>query len=482
MAAMACLLAVAAPSASSAAMPMMRALDRIAAAPGGCLSTLRSGHSDVELVGKMSLIHLHADMCSDVWGYVSPSQKEYMILGCQGRGGVVKFLRVAEDGTLAPVAEYGGAQSSWYDIRTYGHYAFVVTEAPREIPVWVFDLSAIDDGRVTPITPPDFERTTPRNTHNVAIDVANGFLYRCVGAGDALGAYIYEIRDQDFGSYTWPLRAQILGECHDIHVETIRARQVAFVSAGSLGAVLIYDVTDKDAITLLRTLEYPHASYTHQLSIDDSQRYLYLNDEMYIDNVNVLRSTVIIFDISDLATARYIRSYDNGEIATTHNMFALGDRLFQANYDSGLRVYDITDRENITEVSHYDTQERRYPGWSGGLWGVYPYLPSGYILGSDITCGAHVFSYAPRAPTPGPSPPLYYTCRYSDTELTSIQDPEQPMTFRDVLVYTYAYLGYVNDTVVTSRMHQCLDYDRSGEITFSEISRTFYVYLGYVSL
>ena len=98
--------------------------------------------------------------------------------------------------------------------------------------------------------------------------------------------------------------------------------------------------------------------------------------------------------------------------------------MFQANYVSGVRVYNISDRVNVGEIMHYDTYQG--PVYDGvgfhGMWGVYPYYqdPS-IVVGSDLSCGiyswklSNVFPPMPSPPTnppslPPPSPPASLTC------------------------------------------------------------------------
>ena len=54
-----------------------------------------------------------------------------------------------------------------------------------------------------------------------------------------------------------------------------------------------------------------------------------------------------------------------------------------------MTIHDLTYPYNIIKVASYDT----YPGQTigfDGCWGVYPFLPSGTILASDITKGLFV--------------------------------------------------------------------------------------------
>ena len=72
----------------------------------------------------------------------------------------------------------------------------------------------------------------------------------------------------------------------------------------------------------------------------------------------------------------------------------LGSRVFEANYESGLRVLefgDLAERE-ISEVAFFDTFPQSDDIAFAGAWSVYPYLPSGTVIVSDIDNGLFVLS------------------------------------------------------------------------------------------
>jgi hypothetical protein len=71
-----------------------------------------------------------------------------------------------------------------------------------------------------------------------------------------------------------------------------------------------------------------------------------------------------------------------------HNPFFLGNGLFLSYYHDGIQVYDLTDPLNPIRIAYYDTypQNTTYSSYYGA-WGVYPYLPSGTIVASDINHG-----------------------------------------------------------------------------------------------
>jgi choice-of-anchor B domain-containing protein len=78
------------------------------------------------------------------------------------------------------------------------------------------------------------------------------------------------------------------------------------------------------------------------------------------------------------------------ESAIDHNLYVLGDLMYQSNYRSGLRILDISDRENPREVGFFKT----FPGAAGvgfdGSWSNYPFFESGIIVVSSIGEGLFV--------------------------------------------------------------------------------------------
>lgn len=55
-----------------------------------------------------------------------------------------------------------------------------------------------------------------------------------------------------------------------------------------------------------------------------------------------------------------------------------------------MQVFDIRDRENPKRIMHYPTSTIPNGGSYEGAWGVYPFLPSGNILVSDMQEGLFV--------------------------------------------------------------------------------------------
>jgi len=59
-------------------------------------------------------------------------------------------------------------------------------------------------------------------------------------------------------------------------------------------------------------------------------------------------------------------------------------------YYDGLQVYDISDREHPSRILQYPTSQEENNKEYRGAWGVYPFLPSGNVLVSDMQEGLFV--------------------------------------------------------------------------------------------
>ena len=325
---------------------------------------------------------------NDIWGYVAPSGREYAIIGTSSS---TVFVEVTDPGNAQVVSVHPGQNSLWRDIKTYRDYAYSVTEGGGGIQV--FDLGQIDSGTVT-LANTIFDGGTGQ-THNVAIDEISGFLYRTGGGGQ--GLRIYDLADPANPDY---LRSWFQRYVHDAQIVTYTdgpyaGRQIAFICGGLNNGfgdtrLSVLDVTNKFDIVTLSSTAYPDRAYAHQGWLDPGRRFYYLGDEL--DEDGSLDTTTHIIDISELDRARYIRSFTNGNNAIGHNLFTVDDLIYAANYTSGLRVWDASDPYDPVEIGFFDTWPNNDNDSFNGLWGVYPYLPSGNVIGSDLERGLFVWS------------------------------------------------------------------------------------------
>ncbi len=325
---------------------------------------------------------------NDCWGYVSPSGREYALVGTSDG---TAFVDVTQPGAPVVVSIQSGPFSSWRDVKVYGAHAYSVSEGGGGIQV--FDLTQIDLGIVSLVNTITSGGSTTA-THNVAINEDSGFLYRC--GGSFHGLRIYSLAD--------PVNPTFVAEwndryCHDAQVVTYSSgpyagKEIAFVCSGSgslsLGTgVEILDVTDKSNIQMLAQMSYSTIGYSHQAWLSDDKQLMYLNDES--DGPSVPSTTVVI-DVSDLSNPFEVSAFTNGLDSVTHNNYIRGDEFFASNYTSGLRVFDLSvSTSNPPEVAFFDTYTESDAATFNSLWSNYPLLPSGVVIGSDKEKGLFVW-------------------------------------------------------------------------------------------
>lgn len=110
----------------------------------------------------------------------------------------------------------------------------------------------------------------------------------------------------------------------------------------------IYDVTNKNATSIISRTTYTGASYTHQGWVldRDNQEFLVLDDELdEADGSGPAKDgfpVTFIFDIRTLTKPVLSGYYKSGQKSIDHNQYIAGGKAYQSNYAAGLRVLDIS--------------------------------------------------------------------------------------------------------------------------------------------
>lgn len=330
---------------------------------------------------------------NDCWGYVSPSGREYAIM-CVSNGTAV--FDVTNPAAPVKIGFIPGAQSLWRDAKVFGNRAYVVTEGG--VGIQTINLSQVDSGVIS------LESTVTAGsgglaTHNVAINEQSGYLYRCGGGSSGLRFYNLNVT---------PGSPQYVGEwaayyVHDAQIVSYTSgpyagKEIAFCCAGLNGGnvetgLYVVDVTNKSAPVLLSRILYPNARYSHQGWLTEDRKYFLLGDELD-EGASQPFTTTYVIDVQNLTSLAYLGQFGNSTAAITHNCYTHNGKMFQANYRSGMRVFDVSNAgvpSSVTEVAYFDT----YPGSDSaqfnGLWSCYPYFPSGTVIGSDLERGLFVW-------------------------------------------------------------------------------------------
>lgn len=329
--------------------------------------------------------HTWANTC---WGYVSPSGREYALIGLSDGTG---FVDITAPGNASIVGVVAGPNSVWRDFKVYGHHAYAVSEGGGGIQV--ISMEQIDQGIVTLVNTVTTGGTA--RTHTVNIDEDSGFLYRC--GGQSNGLRIYDLAN--------PVTPVLVGSWSDRYVHEAQVvtyfdgpyagRQIAFCCGGLNGGwtqtgLTILDVTNKSNIIELAHLQYSTGEYSHQGWLSPDRRYFFLGDELDEQNRGFTTRTRII-NVEDLSNPFEVGWFTNGNTAVDHNLYTKDHLIFAANYRSGLRVFDASDPEAPVEIAYFDTYPADDAPQFNGLWSNYPYFPSGTVIGSDRERGLFVW-------------------------------------------------------------------------------------------
>jgi choice-of-anchor B domain-containing protein len=329
-------------------------------------------------------------MGNDCWGYVSPSGREYAIMGLEGGFGFVEITNPTNPQILATIP---GPSSMWRDVKVVGHYAYGVSEGGSGIQV--MNLANIDNGQVTLVR--NWTSGGYTTTHNIVANEDAGTLW-IVGANIGNGGLVHiSLANPALPAFNGGWTEMYV---HDAQVVTwdrgaLAGRQLAFCAGGfdtglTETGLRIVDVTNPNNPQVLSTVFYPNAAYAHQVWLSEDRRFLYLNDELDEPNGLNATTTTRIFNVEDPANAFYVGTFTSGEPAIDHNLYTHNGMIFQSNYRSGLRVFDALDPTSPTPLAYFDTFPGSNSNEFNGAWSNYPYFPSGTIIVSDIERGLFV--------------------------------------------------------------------------------------------
>ena len=322
---------------------------------------------------------------NDIWGWSDPiTQEEYALVGLNDGFACVNVTVPSN-----PVEEFyiSDLNSTWRDVKTWGNYAYVTTEADAGL--LIVDLSDMTGNTnwhisqfSNPITGASVTFTA---AHNLYID-ENGICY-IFGASNSGGGNPSDgVIFLDVASNA--INPVYLGEWDDeyIHDGMVRG-DTLYAGCINAGDLYIIDVSNKSNPVVLATYQTPNA-FTHNAWVSDDGNYVFTTDEK-------ADSYIASYDISDISNIQEVdRVQSNPESnSIVHNTHVDGNFLVTSWYRDGTIVHDISNPENLVQVAYYDS----YNGGGNlgpndgfdGCWGTYPFLPSGNIISSDINSGAN---------------------------------------------------------------------------------------------
>jgi choice-of-anchor B domain-containing protein len=334
---------------------------------------------------------------NDCWGWVEPSTSREIAL--YGRSSGLSLIDVTDATDMKYFGEVATATSPslWRDVKVYGDYAFVVSEAGGH-GMQVVDLNAaaaLPTDQITDITPVAYY-TGFGNAHNIVINEETGFAYGVGTNTFGGGLHILDIQD--------PLNPVLVGGydgayTHDAHAIVYNGpdsdyvgRELVFCFNGYSGFAVV-DAEDKTDVQLISSMTYAQLGYTHQGWVSEDHTLVFMNDELDESNFGNNTRTYVV-NIEDVDNPVNLGYFTSPTTAIDHNMYVRNGNLFQSNYLSGLRILSTAGAASGTleEIGFFDTNPASDAAQFDGTWSNYPYFPSGNVAISTFT---HFFMVRP---------------------------------------------------------------------------------------
>jgi choice-of-anchor B domain-containing protein len=343
-----------------------------------CNMTLfsRWDHDSLPKIGKQSY--------NSVWGYYdSIKGREYAIIG----GIESTFFIDVTDPTNPVLCDSAAGRSKnciHREYKNYKNYLYAVADEGMAT-LQIFDMQYLPDS-VHKVYDSD---TLTLRSHTLFIEGEKLYLNSNMTKHAFYPMTIASLANPEvpavLGHLIPPIfnGSPLFGHVHDSYVRN----DTAFCSNGTSG-MFIYDVRNPASPVLLNAhSNYPDKGYNHSSAMTKDGKILVYTDETQ-------NMTVKIYDATNVKDLGLKSTFKSHEGAVAHNPYIIGDFIYLSYYQDGVYIYNIKDPAQPYIAAYYDTySQAEYTGFEGA-WGVYPFLPSGNILVSDMTNGLFVLKPA----------------------------------------------------------------------------------------
>jgi choice-of-anchor B domain-containing protein len=352
---------------------------------------------------------------NDIWGHIDLNTgKEYAIIGLSN---AISVVDVSEPESPVIVGSIRGQATSWRDIKVWQYfdsnanrwqaYAYATADNVSE-GLSIINLSGLPQS-ISLVT----RQTLDASAHNVYIsNVDYGLnialtgtepLLHVAGSNRSNGAFrTYSLLNPESLSLQYQMagasRNDYTHDASSLLITDSRA-QTDCVNATDIGCNVLLDFNENtlriwdhsiaNRAVELSSSNYPLAEYTHSGWWTEDKQFVIVHDELDEQRHNI-NTTLNIFEISRLTQPSLVGTWTGPTRAIDHNGFVRGNHYFMSNYERGMTVLDITQAASPSQIGFFDTYPVSNNAAFNGAWGVYPFLPSGIILVSDINSGLFV--------------------------------------------------------------------------------------------
>ena len=307
---------------------------------------------------------------SDVWGY-SVDSKEYAI-ATTTHG--VSIVDVSEPSNLEEIQFIPGPITKWRDAAIHEGYCYVSNDNGGD-GVLIIDLANLGT-QDTLIWKYWIDEEVPSEiAHNIW--VADGYLYLFGHDVENQGTLIYDLQDPEDPVYVASINERYT---HDGFVRN----DTLWTADINEGYLTMYDVKDKRQIIKMGEVMTPDL-FAHAVWPSDNGQYAYVCEERS-------GSPLTVYDVSNPGNMVELDRYYSTRSATVipHNVHYLNGYLYNSYYRDGITICDARNPKELVEVAFFDSCDSLSGDGFDGSWGVYPFLPSGNILLTDIQNGLFV--------------------------------------------------------------------------------------------
>lgn len=320
----------------------------------------------------------YGNIYNATWGYTR-NGREYGIIGSIPG---THIIDVTDPANLAEVAFIEGAWQGndvvHREFKTYRDRLYGVTdEGPGTL--------QIIDLRFLPDSAPLLYNSNAllHRAHTLWIDTTNARLYTWAGSTQAA---VYDLTDPDLPVLLNDCEADIpwwnqeIGVVHDGYVRD----NIGYVN--DQDGMHIVDFTNSATPELIGSLtNYPQPGYNHS-------GWLHQNGWLYVQADETHGMDLKLFDVSDPTNIEFVDTIgvEWSEYSIPHNPCFKGNELHVSYYYDGYWLWSVADPFNSQLLGYYDTSLQPHTDSYEGAWGVYPFLPSGHVLVSDMQRGLFV--------------------------------------------------------------------------------------------
>jgi choice-of-anchor B domain-containing protein len=321
---------------------------------------------------------------ANIWGYVDSVGNEYALV-CRSNG--LSIVDVTNPNTPVSVAFIPGNSSQYREVQVKDKYAYVVTEGGGGLQI--INLSTLPNSSgityhyYTGDGPISFLLNT---AHTLFIEGNYLYINGTFGLFNG-GTGCFNITDPWNPSY---LGNYSVGTGNQIYVHDGYVRNDTLYAAHiNSGYFSVVDFTNKANPIEIVNHNTP-SNNTHNTWLSTDGKTLFTTDE-------VSGGYLTAYDISNLSNITEVDKIRSnpGFGSYVHNTHIINkggnDYAITSWYCDGFTIVDAGRPENLVQIGNYDT----YTGTNNtlnGTWGVYPYLPSGNIIVSNISEGLFVFT------------------------------------------------------------------------------------------